>query len=331
MSRTAAATVAVAAALLLAGVLAAAGPADSGPPADTTATVTAPAVVPDGVTIAGIPVGGLPVEDAYAAVRAAFTTPVTLVVHGRQIDVAPPLLGAVGYAQRAVAAAQRATPGEVVPLQVSVRPGPLRRYLQTLARRLDRRPVDAILSLRRGKPWVSQERPGFAIDQAAAADAISTELDAGLRDKLTLPLTPIAPAVTRADIGPVVVIHRGANRLNLYSGMRPVRTFQVATGQSRYPTPLGRFAVIVKWKNPWWYPPAAPWAQGEKPTPPGPGNPLGTRWMGISSPGVGIHGTPEAGSIGYSLSHGCIRMRIPEAEWLYDHVAVGTPVYIVAS
>jgi lipoprotein-anchoring transpeptidase ErfK/SrfK len=87
----------------------------------------------------------------------------------------------------------------------------------------------------------------------------------------------------------------------------------------------------VKWKNPWWYPPNSPWAAGEKPIPPGPGNPLGTRWMGISSPGVGIHGTPDAASIGYSASHGCIRMRIPDAEWLFDHVEVGTPVFIVSA
>ena len=44
-----------------------------------------------------------------------------------------------------------------------------------------------------------------------------------------------------------------------------------------------------------------------------------------------IHGTPEDGSIGYSLSHGCIRMHIPQAEWLFDHVVVGTPVYIVSA
>jgi lipoprotein-anchoring transpeptidase ErfK/SrfK len=53
--------------------------------------------------------------------------------------------------------------------------------------------------------------------------------------------------------------------------------------------------------------------------------------MGISSPAVGIHGTPDAASIGYSASHGCIRMRIPEVEWLFDRVEVGTPVYIVAA
>jgi lipoprotein-anchoring transpeptidase ErfK/SrfK len=51
--------------------------------------------------------------------------------------------------------------------------------------------------------------------------------------------------------------------------------------------------------------------------------------MGISAPYVGIHGTPDSASIGYSASHGCVRMRIPEAEWLFQQVKVGTPVFIV--
>jgi L,D-transpeptidase ErfK/SrfK len=97
----------------------------------------------------------------------------------------------------------------------------------------------------------------------------------------------------------------------------------------RYPTPLGRFRIVVKWKNPWWYPPDSDWAEGKEPIPPGPGNPLGTRWMGISAPGVGIHGTPDAASLGYSLSHGCIRMAISEAEWLFTRIDVGTTVFIV--
>jgi lipoprotein-anchoring transpeptidase ErfK/SrfK len=51
--------------------------------------------------------------------------------------------------------------------------------------------------------------------------------------------------------------------------------------------------------------------------------------MGTSAAGVGIHGTPDAASIGYSASHGCIRMQIPQAEWLFEHVRIGTPVVIV--
>ena len=97
------------------------------------------------------------------------------------------------------------------------------------------------------------------------------------RAPVSLPAVKLVPAVTRKSFGPIVVIHRGQNRLQLYRGMRLSQSFQVAAGQSRYPTPLGRFSIVVKWKNPWWYPPASPWAVGEKPTPPGPGNPFGTR------------------------------------------------------
>ena len=63
---------------------------------------------------------------------------------------------------------------------------------------------------------------------------------------------------------------------------------------------------------------------------PGPGNPLGTRWMGLSSPGVGIHGTDDPSSIGYSVSHDCIRMQIPDAERLFTMVSLGMSVYIHA-
>jgi lipoprotein-anchoring transpeptidase ErfK/SrfK len=140
----------------------------------------------------------------------------------------------------------------------------------------------------------------------------------------------LRPAVTRANFGPIVVVRRTTHRLTLYDGTRFVRTFRVGTGKRAFPTPLGRFSIVSKARNPWWYPPQSDWAQGLPPIPPGPGNPLGTRWMGLSSPGVGIHGTPDAASVGYSRSHGCIRMHVPHAEWLFGRVRVGTPVLIVA-
>jgi lipoprotein-anchoring transpeptidase ErfK/SrfK len=111
--------------------------------------------------------------------------------------------------------------------------------------------------------------------------------------------------------------------------MRLWKRLGVATGQSEYPTPIGHFTIVTMQRHPWWYPPDSEWAQDEEPIPPGPGNPLGTRWMGLSASGVGIHGTPDSASIGYSASHGCIRMRIAEAEWLFQRVRVGTPVFIV--
>jgi lipoprotein-anchoring transpeptidase ErfK/SrfK len=125
------------------------------------------------------------------------------------------------------------------------------------------------------------------------------------------------------------VILRSSNRLHFYNKAGLARKFGVATGQASYPTPLGAYEIVTMQRNPWWYPPPSDWAEDSDPVPPGPGNPLGTRWMGISAPYVGIHGTPDAASIGYSASHGCIRMRIPDAEWLFRRVKIGMPVFIV--
>ena len=150
-----------------------------------------------------------------------------------------------------------------------------------------------------------------------------------------LPFERIEAPVKSETLGHAIVIKRGSNELYFYRvGTKPklIRMFKVATGRSEYPTPLGKFEVINKQANPWWYPPAgSDWAKDAEPVPPGPSNPLGTRWMGISSPYVGIHGTPNAASIGYSASHGCIRMLIPQVEWLFNQVELGTPVFIVAA
>jgi len=60
----------------------------------------------------------------------------------------------------------------------------------------------------------------------------------------------------------------------------------------------------------------------------GPGNPLGTRWIGTSAPAIGIHGTYASSSIGTAASHGCMRMHIPDVEELYDQVTLGMRVII---
>jgi lipoprotein-anchoring transpeptidase ErfK/SrfK len=146
-------------------------------------------------------------------------------------------------------------------------------------------------------------------------------------------LTQGVPAdVTPENYGPVIVVFRESKRLTLFDGPRAVRSFPIATGTSEYPTPLGNYSIATMQRDPWWIPPPdSDWARGKEPVPPGPGNPLGTRWMGTTAPLVGIHGTPDAASIGYSASHGCIRMRVPDAEALFTQVDVGTPVLIVAS
>jgi lipoprotein-anchoring transpeptidase ErfK/SrfK len=311
----------IVAGLLVAGVLASA-PAGADPP---------PATIPVGVTIGGVEVGGLTSEAAAAAVGRAFQTPLELELGSTRILVTPDILGAVPVIDKALERAFAAAPNTAIPLGVTVAADKTADFIAKLAKRFDRPVVDSRLFLRHLHPWLSRERVGRRLEQRRAVRDITAALVGGTREAIPLHQTKLRPKVTRRNFGPVIVIRRGSNRLLLYRGMRYWRFFPVATGQRQYPTPLGRFTIVVKWKNPWWYPPDSPWASGQKPIPPGPDNPLGTRWLGLSAPGVGIHGTPSDASIGYSVSHGCIRMHIPEAEWLFNHVDIGTTVFIVAA
>ncbi len=132
---------------------------------------------------------------------------------------------------------------------------------------------------------------------------------------------------TREKFVGKIVITISKFRLQLIRDGKPVMTFKIAVGQPAYPTPTGDYYVVNKQSDPTWTPPAgSAWAKGLGPIPPGPGNPLGTRWIGTSAPSVGIHGTNAPSSIGTAASHGCIRMRIPDVEKLYEQVSVGMPV-----
>jgi lipoprotein-anchoring transpeptidase ErfK/SrfK len=297
----------------------------------TTGTTTAPKTIAPGVSIGGVEVGDLTADEARAVVTSSFERPLSLLVLRHRLAVKPARLGAVAAAREAVTRALSAAPGTALKLRVKLSRAAAGRYLAYLARHFDRKPVDAQLLLRRLRPFVTKQRPGRALRREAGMASVFTALTTNSRAPVRLRFREVKPRVTRSSIGPVIVIRRGSNRLYLYDGMRLWRVFGVATGQSIYPTPLGRWSIVVKWRNPWWYPPSSSWAQGQKPIPPGPGNPLGTRWMGLSASGVGIHGTPDDSSIGYSASHGCIRMHIPDAEWLFNHVNIGTTVFIVSA
>jgi lipoprotein-anchoring transpeptidase ErfK/SrfK len=297
----------------------------------TGTTTTAPPTIAPGVTIGGVEVGDLTADDAIAEVNGAFAEPLVLVAPRSRLAVTPKRLGAVAAVRAAVTRALTVPAGTVLKLRVTLSRARTGSYLAVVARRFDRAPEDSQLSLLNLRPWVSKQRTGRALRRERAMASIFTSLAANERLPLRLEFRELKPSVTRSSIGPVIVIRRGSNRLYLYKGMRFQRVFGVATGQSIYPTPLGRWSVVVKWRNPWWYPPNSSWAKGEKPIPPGPGNPLGTRWMGLSASGVGIHGTPDDASIGYSASHGCIRMHISDAEWLFNHVNIGTTVFVVSA
>jgi hypothetical protein len=273
--------------------------------------------------------GDLTSEPARAELATEFARPVP-VVHGRQHWFASPQrLGAGAAIDNAVEDALAARPGAEIDVHVSWSEKKVRRFVDRIASDVDRPAVDAqLVSVSSAGPVISEGTDGIAVRRHLLGLRLARALENGLRNRIAVPTRSVAAERTRASFGPVIWISRGANTLHLYDGERAVRTFGVATGQSRYPTPSGLWEIVDMQLNPWWRPPDSPWAQGLKPIPPGPGNPLGTRWMGLNAAGVGIHGTPDAASIGYSASHGCIRMQIPDAEWLFQHVSIGTPVYI---
>jgi lipoprotein-anchoring transpeptidase ErfK/SrfK len=306
-------------------------------PTTTTPAPTQPKLIVAGVKVGGTLVGGLTVTEARDLVKERFARPLALVGGpGARIVVTPKELGATPNIDKAVGIAGRVRrPGFVVPLDVQVSRPKIDRLVSSLATRFHRDPVDATLKLRNLTPFATKDVPGRRLKEVVTTRSIIVALKTQQRGQLEIAFDAVKPAVSGDTLGRAIVIRRGSNRLFLYqvgSKTKMIRSFQVATGRSEYPTPLGKFEVVNKQLNPWWYPPAgSAWAVGAKPIPPGPGNPLGTRWMGLSAPYVGIHGTPDAASIGYSASHGCVRMLIPQVEWLFTQVDVGTPVFIVAA
>ena len=283
-----------------------------------------------GVRVSGTHVGGLTLDAARARVEAALGRPLSIVYRGDVLTVSPRAFGARAAVDGAVRTALSATAYTHLRLRVRYSPAAVDRYVAQLAHRYNRAPRPAKVVGANGLgPIVRDARLGLSVEQDTLRAAITRDLATGARHPLVVLMAAVQPKRTADNLGPVVVIDRAANTLKLYDSTRLVHTFHVATGQSAYPTPSGLWHIVDMQENPWWVPPPSPWAVGAHPIPPGPGNPLGTRWMGLDAAGVGIHGTPDDASIGYSESHGCIRMHIPEAEWLFQHVVVGTPVVIL--
>ncbi|HEX2505350.1 MAG TPA: L,D-transpeptidase [Gaiellaceae bacterium] len=319
-------------------ILAAAGAATAR--ADDPPVEPPPPVIAAGVTVAGVDVGGLTRPEAVDVLEGWFARPIPLRFRDRRHLRARPTVDLRAQARiwPAVTRALTAPSGTDVRLYVRQSNRALRRFSASVAKRLERKPRSAVLTLSRSlRPRVSKARAGRRVKTRRLRLDLRSAVATHSRAAVWVRTRTIRPTATRRSIGPTVVIRRGSKRLSLFRGVRPRgnmrlrATFGVATGLPQYPTPLGRFTIASMQRNPWWYPPDSDWAAGAQPIPPGPGNPLGTRWMGLSVGGVGIHGTPDAASIGYSASHGCIRMRIREAEWLFERVRIGTTVFIVGA
>ena len=120
-----------------------------------------------------------------------------------------------------------------------------------------------------------------------------------------------------------LIVSFPARRIVLVEDGRVVKTYPVAIGQPTTPSPRGTFHIASHVVNP-------TYTHAGKIAKPGPGNPVGTRWMSLGFKGYGIHGTNQPESIGHAASHGCIRLRNRDAEELFELVRVGDEVDLIA-
>lgn len=126
-----------------------------------------------------------------------------------------------------------------------------------------------------------------------------------------------APVVKR-----VIVVSLEDRKLALVEDGQVKKVYTVAVGKPTTPSPTGTFSITRRVKNP-------VYQHEGKIVQPGPGNPVGSRWMGLNVKGYGIHGTNEPKSIGKAASHGCIRMAKKDLEEMYEMVHVGDTVELV--
>lgn len=311
--------------------------------------------IAQGVSIGGIDVSGLTREEANAKldkeINDVVQTPLVVTYNGKRrtlkpekskvgVNVSVMVDQAVtqsnqGFfltnAAKSVAGADR---NIAIPTEISYSKPAVRRFVRSVHKSFDQAPKDASVKYSaKGLGEVDAE-PGLAIKSAALNAAIVERLENPTEPRrVRAPMKKTKAKVTKSQLAKkyptIVLVDRGGFKLRLFKNLKLVKTYPIAVGQSGLETPAGLYTINDRQENPTWNVPNSAWAGdlAGKSIPPGPGNPIVARWLGIYD-GVGIHGTDDIGSLGSAASHGCIRMNPTDVIALYPKVPLGTPVYI---
>ena len=303
-----------------------------------------------GVSIDGVDVGGMTRDEAIRVVTERADTSLRAGLEVRAADsawtVTPEGLGTHAEIERAVDEAFSVTDtmsffsriyhrlsddpvAASIELRYTYDRGAIEAFVSRASEETFRPAVDASISLVDGQLAMRRSKTGRALKTGTATARIRSALEYR-RTSVTIPVETVRPKVTAATLGRTIVVDLSENRLYLYDAFKIIREYPVATAAPGYTTPVGVWEVVNKAENPAWHNPAPDgWGAGEPlEIPPGPGNPLGTRALYLSAPGIRIHGTYSSSSIGTYASHGCIRMYISDSEELYPLVPIGTPAII---
>ncbi len=133
--------------------------------------------------------------------------------------------------------------------------------------------------------------------------------------------TPLKERITRA------VANKADQTLYAYNGNKLVATYPTTVGSSSTPSPQGSFKIINKVKMPWYKATVGEGAQKQVyMLPPGPNNPVGVVWMGLSKPSYGLHGSPKPEGISRQASAGCVRLTNWDVLEVYANIEKGAVV-----
>jgi L,D-transpeptidase ErfK/SrfK len=145
--------------------------------------------------------------------------------------------------------------------------------------------------------------------------------------KILIPSQWILPRTKKFGI----VINVAEMRLYYFlKSIHMVRTYPIGIGDQGWFSPEGIFYIAQKRKHPVWYIPKSLQEKYQMKTmPPGPDNPLGDYFMGLSFSGYGVHGTNFPWAVGRLVTHGCIRLYPEDIEKLFAMVPLKTPVEMI--
>ncbi len=312
-----------------------------------------------GVRVAGVDVGGLTAAGARARIErlyvASLRRPITVrrssrtfVLSARESRVGADVGGMVEEALAAgrggsiLARTWRRVTGERLHVDIAARAtyseAAVLRLVDRVRAATDRPAKDADISFTAGGIGTVRSHDGLAVLAHALHQRVARAVvDPHAERTISARTRRVAPKVSTAQLAQryatVLIVNRGAFRLQLYQRLTLVKSYPIAVGQIGLETPAGLYHIQNKTVNPAWTKPNSDWVKpaerGDVVPGGAPDNPLKARWLGIFA-GAGIHGIDpsEYGSIGHAASHGCVRMRIPDVEDLYPRVPVGAPIYI---
>lgn len=185
-----------------------------------------------------------------------------------------------------------------------------------------------------GDTWQSiASRFGVDARTLAADNGLTTTRPLRARQQLRVNNRHIVPEATSRR----AIVVNVPQRMLFFSGSDgETAAFPVAVGRSDWRTPLGAFTIVSRERDPSWEVPESIREEAQRAgkslprvVPPGPDNPLGKFWLGLSLGSVGIHGTNAPSTIYRVATHGCIRLHPDDIAALFDRVETGVPGEVI--